>query len=101
MGGSISHGYCSTMVQLPTRRTTLAGPHCTYWPKANITLSRIASVLHNYYWSAAQISTRQTSRTELHYIWHPTMGGSKSPECCLIVMQPPTRRATRAGPHCM
>src|ERR1700761_9112879 len=100
MGDSISHGCCSTTVRLPTQRTSLAGLHCTWWPKVNITVSKIASTSHNYYWTTVRMPTRKTRTTQLHCTWHPTMGELGSHGCCSTTVRLPTRRTTKTELRC-
>src|SRR6266702_4368371 len=101
MGGSKSLECCLTVVQPQTRRTTRAGPHCMQWLERVFTvLGDMMSLLHNYYWSVARMSTCQMMTTKPRCIWRPTLGGSEWYRYCSTPVQMPAQRTPRARPHC-
>ena len=55
--------------------------------------------LPSYYWSAAQMSTRQMTTTKLHCIWHLTSGRLKWYWYCSTPVQIPAQRTPKARPH--
>src|SRR6266702_3268142 len=80
------------MVQEQTRRPTLEKTPCTKYPATRKTdPTTMVSMLHDYCWSRAWMSTHNPSINGHRYTLHPTMGSPTSYSCFLTMVPMRTR----------